>query len=476
MMRLTWPLPAANHKVTSTHGPTGNDGKPHIGIDISAEVNTPVYAAHAGVVRYEWTPLGGNCVRLLGDTHYTRYCHLQGYTADDGEQVRQGDEIARSGNTGSATTGAHLHFEVHLPSGVAIDPLSLMEVPVLGKLAIHFQTVPDWAGALTARYWPLPGGWVKAITPPIPDAFPQTHVLGRLWIRNDMNTWEHDCARRGHEGGEEYFAACLPHYQERKGMVTAWEAVNEPDLTTPPAAYAYRDFLNSWCAKMHAAGFKTCGGSIPVGNPQLQVFGDPMGNQVVAIIAPALAQCDYWSYHAYWDGRFNPKDNWWAFRYREIVAAAKVTGITLPPLIISECGCDRGGGKMDGWRARMGWAEHFADLQAFDAEIGKDAYVVAATLFTGGPNSDWVYFEYDQSQVEAIGKLRVGEPVPAPVHEGLPTDETATDAKTLAEKCRWWLQEYARQVEAGNTGYATRILYALITLHERLEAAQKAGR
>jgi hypothetical protein len=67
-------------------------------------------------------------------------------------------------------------------------------------------------------------------------------------------------------------------------------------------------------------------------------------------------------------------------------------------------------------------------------------------------------------------------PPPQPPHEGLPTDETATDAKTLAEKCRWWLQEYTRQIETGNTAYASRILYALIRLFERLEAAQKAGR
>lgn len=131
---------------------------------------------------------------------------------------------------------------------------------------------------------------------------------------------------------------------------------------------------------------------------------------------------------------------------------------------------------MDGWRARMGWAEHWADLQAFSAEIAKDAYVVAATPFTCAPNSDWVYFEYDQVQAEAIGKARLGEYTPEPAHEGLPTDETATDARTLAEKCRWWLQEYTRQLEANNTTYASRILYALIKLFERLEAAQKAGR
>jgi len=175
---------------------------------------------------------------------------------------------------------------------------------------------------------------------------------------------------------------------------------------------------------MRNAGFKTCGGSIAVGNPQLQVFNDPLGNQILTIILPALVQCDYWSYHAYWDGRYNPADNWWAHRYREIVKVAAELGYKLPPLIISECGCDHGGGKLDGWRARMGWAEHWADVQAFSKEIAKDSYVVAATLFTSAPNNDWTYFEYDQAQAETIGKQRLGEPV---------ADIPATPAPTQAE-------------------------------------------
>ena len=67
---------------------------------------------------------------------------------------------------------------------------------------------------------------------------------------------------------------------------------------------------------------------------------------------------------------------------------------------------------MDGWRARMDWATHWADLQAFDAELKRDNYVVAATLFTCAPNNDWVYFEYDQGQAETIGKARLGEAFP----------------------------------------------------------------
>jgi hypothetical protein len=46
----------------------------------------------------------------------------------------------------------------------------------------------------------------------------------------------------------------------------------------------------------------------------------------------------------------------------------------------------------------------------------------------------------------------------------LPEDEIATDAATLADKVRWWMEEYARQIEAGSTARATAILYSLIKL------------
>ena len=476
-MVIYWPLPITYTTITQRYGedpaayPTTNG---HPGIDISCPNGTPVLAAHPGVVSHEWTAAGGAVVRLSGNGIYTRYCHLLSYTADDGELVAAGDEIARSDNTGNMTTGPHLHFEAHEPGGRTVDPLTLLE-GFMSKLSLHFQITTDWAREVVAKYWALPGGWVKAIQPLVPDAFPHTRVLGRMWTRGDMNEWEAHCVRDGADGATEYYNALRPQYEDRRGMVTAWEGPNEPALGNIQQAYAYRDFLFAWNAKMRGAGFKTCGGSIAVGNPKLWHF-DGARNELAAI-APALAQCNYWSYHGYWDGRYSQADNWWAHRYRLIIQECADMGHTLPPLIISECGCDHGGGHDDGWRARMNWPEFWSDLQAYSKEIEKDQTLQAATIFTSGPNSDWVNFEINKSEAQTIGAYRLAQvPPPQPPHEGLPTDETATDAKTLAEKCRWWLQEYTRQIETGNTAYASRILYALIRLFERLEAAQKAGR
>ena len=68
-------------------------------------------------------------------------------------------------------------------------------------------------------------------------------------------------------------------------------------------------------------------------------------------------------------------------------------------------------------------------------------------------------------------------PVAPPAHDLLPEDETATDAATLAQKVRWWTEEYWRQYKAGNEARAVAIMSSLIKLDGglmyRLENALK---
>ena len=56
----------------------------------------------------------------------TRYLHLsrdaEGLAA--GQRVAQGFTIGLVGNTGTCTTGPHLHYEVHI-DGQKVDPLSI---------------------------------------------------------------------------------------------------------------------------------------------------------------------------------------------------------------------------------------------------------------------------------------------------------------------------------------------------------------
>lgn len=63
----------------------------------------------------------------------------------------------------------------------------------------------------------------------------------------------------------------------------------------------------------------------------------------------------------------------------------------------------------------------------------------------------------------------------APARELLPEDETARDPATLADKARWWHEELAREIQAGNEQRARDILMSLIELMYRLERALKGA-
>ena len=427
-MRLRLPF-EGSYEISTAYGVILHDaeGKPyqHLAIDWACPEGTEVLAAHAGVMRYEHTDLGGRVARVTGDHCYTRYCHLLAYRVVDGQDVNAGDVIALSGNTGTTTTGPHLHFEARWPDSEPFNPMEYMGGS-MSKIALHFQGMTSWAASVVAQYWQFPR-WVKVMNPPVPDAFPGTYVLGRAFVHTDNNNWEQACVAKGAAGGVEYFEFMLPYYAARRGIVTAWEAVNEPILQSIQQATNYRDFLDSWALKMHGVGLRCCGGSISVGNPAVMKYN--ANNDVLRIIAPALSRCDYWSYHGYWQRPYDPADDWWAHRYRLIVSDCAAMGITLPPLIISECGADIGGGHNDGWRVQYGgdWPKFFTDIKHYSAELDKDTYVEAATFFTSGPNDDWDMFEHDQLNAIAMGQFVTGDVVIPPV----PVDDILAWAESI---------------------------------------------
>ncbi|MBY6411140.1 M23 family metallopeptidase [Rhodococcus sp. BP-252] len=98
-------------------------GTHHGGLDVAAPIGTPVLAAADGVVTAAGPASGfGLWVKVMhADGTETIYGHVGNYSVAEGQQVSAGQQIATVGNRGQST-GPHLHFEVHDPSGVKVDP------------------------------------------------------------------------------------------------------------------------------------------------------------------------------------------------------------------------------------------------------------------------------------------------------------------------------------------------------------------
>ena len=85
----------------------------HSGLDIAAEIGTPVKAPAPGVVVFTGTmpDYGTTLVLDHGNEVKTLYGHLQKVHVLQGQRVERGQQIALSGNTGR-TSGPHLHYEI----------------------------------------------------------------------------------------------------------------------------------------------------------------------------------------------------------------------------------------------------------------------------------------------------------------------------------------------------------------------------
>ncbi len=98
--------------------------KMHEGLDILTDVGSPVFAPGKGKVIYVG-PRGGYGITIEIDHGFgykTVYAHLSKALVKEGQNVKRGDKIALTGNSG-LSTGPHLHYEVHL-NGVPQDPIN----------------------------------------------------------------------------------------------------------------------------------------------------------------------------------------------------------------------------------------------------------------------------------------------------------------------------------------------------------------
>ncbi len=145
--------PVANPRVTQGYGQTPDamrlyKSKTHNGVDYGVGVGTPVYATEDGVVRavdnndvgtLKWQKYQYGKYVLIDHPNSlsTLYAHLSRQVVSPGQEVKRGDVIGYSGNTGYST-GPHVHLTVfwqpsvqfkvippargRVPVGITIDP------------------------------------------------------------------------------------------------------------------------------------------------------------------------------------------------------------------------------------------------------------------------------------------------------------------------------------------------------------------
>jgi len=99
----------------------------HKGIDLGCHMGTKVHAARRGEVVFSGYEEGyGNLVIIEHEFGYRSYYgHLSRSLVKIGQQVKPGELIALSGNTGRST-GPHLHFEIR-KNGHALNPMTFLK-------------------------------------------------------------------------------------------------------------------------------------------------------------------------------------------------------------------------------------------------------------------------------------------------------------------------------------------------------------
>ncbi len=116
-----WPV-AGGTVVSGFGAPRG--GRRHRGIDIAASSGTAVRAVAAGRVVYAGSGMRGYGKTVIvdhGSGLSSLYAHNSRVLVRHGQRVEPGQQIARVGRTGNATSD-HCHFEIR-KGEVAVDPL-----------------------------------------------------------------------------------------------------------------------------------------------------------------------------------------------------------------------------------------------------------------------------------------------------------------------------------------------------------------
>ncbi|MBR4935200.1 MAG: M23 family metallopeptidase [Anaerotignum sp.] len=103
----------------------------HDGVDIAVAEGTEVRAVKSGTVtEVRTSDTYGNLMKYETEDGYeVMYAHLSKVMVKEGEKIKQGQIVAKSGNTG-LSTGPHLHYGIY-QKGKLVDPLPFLSADAM---------------------------------------------------------------------------------------------------------------------------------------------------------------------------------------------------------------------------------------------------------------------------------------------------------------------------------------------------------
>ena len=114
--------------------PLSGETRYHDGQDFAMKPGTPVYTTGDGVVEYvkfSFTGYGNEVLIDHGFGYKTRYAHMSIISVAEGMNLKRGDCIGESGNSGKST-GPHLHYEV-LYRDERVNPMNYLDMDMSVK-------------------------------------------------------------------------------------------------------------------------------------------------------------------------------------------------------------------------------------------------------------------------------------------------------------------------------------------------------
>jgi murein DD-endopeptidase MepM/ murein hydrolase activator NlpD len=129
-------LPISNGKITTPYKKKGKMWSKgyHTGIDFAVPKGTDIIAVADGKIsNANWGKSYGTQIvqKIAGQDTWVIYAHLSKSLVKAGDEIKKGQHIGESGNTGNSS-GPHLHFEarnnIRWSAGQDLDPKAILEV------------------------------------------------------------------------------------------------------------------------------------------------------------------------------------------------------------------------------------------------------------------------------------------------------------------------------------------------------------